>query len=145
MASLDNLARRLERLSDRLVENRTKLVKKVAVTVDQAIVTATPVDSGRARSNWIVSIGAPVTAPIPAYSEGKGGSTAAANTAAATAQAQAVIGSYRGAAGQEIHITNNLPYIQKLNDGSSAQAPANFVESAINEGLTAVRNSNLLG
>ena len=30
-----------------------------------------------------------------------------------------------------VYISNNLPYIQRLNDGYSQQAPENFVESAV--------------
>lgn len=36
--------------------------------------------------------------------------------------------------GQDIHLTNNLPYIKPLNEGSSHQAPAGFVEVAIENG-----------
>ena len=31
------------------------------------------------------------------------------------------------------YITNNVPYINKLNDGHSSQAPAHFVEAAIDQ------------
>ena len=39
-------------------ENGGKLLRSVALAVDAAVVLATPVDTGRARSNWQVEIGA---------------------------------------------------------------------------------------
>jgi hypothetical protein len=96
----------------------------------------TPVDTGRARSNWIAQIGSAPDTVIDAYVPGSLGDTEAANTQAALDQAEAVIKNYKG--GQEIHITNNLPYIQRLNDGWSSQAPANFVEQGVMEALQVV-------
>ena len=40
---------------------------------------------------------------------------------------------------RQILISNNLPYINALNDGSSKQAPAGFVDSALSKGKRAVR------
>ena len=88
-------------------------VKAVAIAVDQAVVLSTRVDTGRARSNWLVSLGMTRKQNIAPYHPGTGGSTAAANEAAALAQAQGVIGSRK--LGQSIHITNSVPYIGKLN------------------------------
>lgn len=144
MASLDSLAARLHELANRIDRNRVQLVKTVALTVDQTVVTGTPVDTGRARSNWLVSIGEGSTSPVEAYSEGKNGSTAAANLQAATAQAEATIGQYQGKLGEQIQIVNNLPYIKPLNEGHSAQAPAGYIEAAIMEAVLVVQSSHLL-
>jgi hypothetical protein len=43
-----------------------------------------------------------------------------------------------------VYISNNLPYIDRLNKGHSKQAPAGFIESAINAGLTAIRKARLV-
>ena len=40
-----------------------------------------------------------------------------------------------------VNITNNVPYIRRLNEGSSSQAPAAFVQSAI---ARALNNANRL-
>lgn len=114
------------------------MVRRVALAADQAVVVSTPVDTGRARSNWIVALGDAADSPIEAYTPGEDRSTEAANTQAALAQGEAVIRGYMGGQGTSIHITNNLPYIQKLNDGSSAQAPANFVETAVQQAVAAM-------
>ena len=127
---LQDFSRRMTIRGKRIEENASRLVRQVALVADQAVVFGTPVDTGRARSNWIVSINSAPEEIIPPYTPGEGGSTGARNAQAAINQGEEVISRYQGE-GQEIHITNNLPYIQRLNDGYSDQAPANYVETAI--------------
>lgn len=138
MPNLSEFSRRITLRGRKVTEGADALTRRVALAADQAVVMSTPVDTGRARSNWIASLGGPASATIDAYAPGEAGSTEAANTQAALDQGEAVIRGYRGE-GQEIHITNNLPYIQRLNDGYSAQAPANFVEQAVLEALQVVQ------
>ncbi len=122
-------------------ENGGKLLRKVAVAVDAAVVLATPVDTGRARSNWQVEIGSAPEGVLPPFHPGAEGSTSGPNAQAALAAARRVI---EGAVpGDTIHITNNLDYIGRLNDGWSAQAPAGFVEEAVQHGVQQVRNSKI--
>ena len=131
-------------LAQRFEGNADKMVRKAALAVDQTVVLATPVDTGRARSNWIVQLGAPAESVIEAYAPGFFGSTGAENAQAAIDQGSAEISGYRGGQGTEIHITNNLPYIGDLNDGWSAQAAANFVQTAIQTAAEAVTGTKLL-
>lgn len=104
-----------------MLRTASQRVKRAAILIDQTLVAATPVDTGRARSNWIVTLGVPSAAsrlpmsPTEALREG-----------------ESVINGWRP--GQSIFITNNLNYISKLNAGSSAQAPAGFVERAVERG-----------
>lgn len=142
MSSLNDFSRHITLLGDRVGKNCDKLVRKIALAADQAVVSGTPVDTGRARSNWIVQKGSPRDGVIDPYVEGESGSTGAANVQAALNQGEKVIRSYKY--GDEIHITNNLPYIQELNDGSSAQASENFVEEAVLTAIQAVRNSRIV-
>jgi len=116
--------------------NADALTRRVALAVDSAVVLATPVDTGQARSNWQVSLGSPQTGTIPPYSPGQGGSSAGANAQAAIDQGNRVIASRT--AGVDIHITNNLDYIDELNNGKSLQAPAGFVEEAVLVGVQTV-------
>lgn len=142
MANLNEFSRRMNLRADRLGTNADKLVRKVALVADQAIVTSTPVDTGRARSNWIVQLDSAADQIISAYSEGRSGSTESENTQAAIDQGSRVISNYQ--TGRVIHISNNLDYIQDLNDGTSAQAPPNFVEIAVMEAVEAIRGSRLV-
>ena len=113
--------------------NLTKAMKKVAKAVDQTVVLATPVDTGRARSNWLGSLNSPRNDEIEPYAEGKGlGLGESANAAGAIAQASSVIDKFK--LDNTIFIQNNVDYIQDLNAGppqGSEQAPKNFVQRAI--------------
>lgn len=135
-------SRRMVLTSSRLGETTDQLVRKVALAADQTVVLATPVDTGRARSNWIAQIGSAPDQVVEAYAPGDSGSSGSQNASAALEQAAAVISGYTS--GQTIHIANNLPYIQKLNSGSSAQAPAAFVEKAIQTAVDTLRAGRLL-
>lgn len=121
-----------------------RTVRQVALSVDQTVVMATPVDTGRARSNWIARLGAAATSTRAAFAPGQKGSTASTNSQAAIDAARAVIAGYTIASNPAIFISNNLPYIGRLNDGWSSQAPANFVEQAVQNGAAAVRNARII-
>lgn len=128
----------MNKLGQTVEDNATLLVRRAALATDAAVVLATPVDTGRARSNWQASLNAPATGTREAYVEGSSGSSAGANAQAAIDQGKTVIGATKN--GDAVHLTNNLPYIGRLNEGHSAQAPAGFVEEAIQVGLQAVRD-----
>lgn len=131
-------------LGARVTTGADRIVRATALAVDQAVVVATPVDKGRARSNWLVELDAPARTTVEAYAPGEGGSTASANTAAALAQGGATIAIYNGDHNRSIAISNNLPYIGALNSGSSLQAPAGFVEKAIQAGVNQIKGARLL-
>jgi len=138
--SLDRLARRMIIRASNVPREVQKVKKKAALAVDQAVVLGTPVDTGTARSNWIVSLEEPTGRTQEAYKPLEGGDMSeTGNAKAAIAQAKAAINGSKP--GQDIHITNNLPYIVPLNEGSSAQAPAAFVEEAVSAGVNAVRRA----
>lgn len=145
MPSLRNFGKRMKQLSANVEKNADELVRKVALAVDSTVVMATPVDEGRARSNWQVNLDAPATGTIEPYSPGREGSTGGENSRAAIEQGKAAIANYKGGSpSSAIHITNNLPYIKRLNEGWSAQAPSGFVEKAVLTGVDAVRNHDPL-
>lgn len=139
MANLDEFSEIIARLGRQVEQNALLVVRRVALAADQAVVVATPVDTGRARSNWLVTIDAPDPREIPPYSQDDG----AGSARAAVAQGQAAIAAF-AAGNRAIYITNNLPYIERLNQGSSAQAPASFVQQAVIMAARAVQASSLL-
>lgn len=132
---------RMRKRGEQAVKNINEAVRACALAVDQQVVTASPVDTGRFRSNWLASLEVPVAITTQPYSPGEGGSTGGANSAAAMAQANSVIASRQP--GQDIWISNNLPYAQRLNDGYSRQAPANFVEQGIRNGIAELRRAKI--
>jgi hypothetical protein len=139
---LKRFAVRIRTLGENVQNNATALVRKVALSVDATVVSATPVDTGRARSNWQVEIGRPARGVIDAHVPGSEGSTSGPNTQIALALGAAAISTYQS--GETIHLTNNLPYIGALNDGHSAQAPAGFVQTAVLDGALQIKDAKLL-
>ncbi len=143
MTSLDQFSRRIRLRAEDLARNVDQGVKQAALAVDQAVVLGTPVDTGLARSNWLVTRVAPRQGTINAYSPGERlGIGEQQNAAGALAQGQAAVRSRRP--GEDIIIQNNVEYIGLLNDGSSQQAPANFVATAVMAGISAVRRRRYL-
>lgn len=141
---LGGLGRRLDLVADRLERGVDVKVKRTALAIDQVLVLATPVDQGRARSNWRVSVSSPLEGVIDPYAPGDGlGVGETENAREALAQGREAIGARRP--GESIFITNNLDYIVFLNDGSSAQAPAGFVEAAIEAGRRVAREGGVIG
>ncbi len=123
MASLRQLERDLDRLGGRLVVAVTQTIRAVTIAIAEDLVPATPVDTGFARANWRPAIGAPPAVPVTALDP-----TGSAAIARITAVAK------RAKLGDTVFIVNNAPYIGALNAGSSPQAPAGFVQSAVKTG-----------
>jgi len=103
---------------DRLYERKVikpleAKVRKTALGLYADLKILTPVDTGRARSNWHLDIGAPTVKLL------EPGGDLDPNTSGYTIQ-------------KTIFISNNLPYIRRLNEGHSQQAPAGFVDDAVN-------------
>lgn len=106
-------------------------VGKVQLRCWQALSSATPVATGFARSAWIPSLGSADTAPLARpKSEKAARAEARTKRAFGAAQAKQIAASYKVAQGR-VFISNNVGYVEYLNRGSSAQAPAMFVEKAI--------------
>jgi hypothetical protein len=126
VADLGIFARRIRALGDRIEDNTHDAVRRTALAINQAVVLATPVDTGRARANWQVGIGEPELGATEDTDPGGGETVARNNLVISGSKPEA-----------EIHLTNNLPYIEALNEGSSSQAPAGFVEEAVAVGAAA--------
>lgn len=99
-----------------------KSVRRVALKVDSILAITTPVDTGRARANWLPSLN------VPRSDKKEPGQKESVDS---------VLSAYKVT--DTIYLTNNLPYIERLNEGSSQQAPEGFVEAAVDAGKRAVR------
>ena len=106
---------------------------RLATDIINELKIATPIRSGWANANWIPYIGAP--REVPVGDKSPGGVDAARVVQNTSLSLLAV---YNVNAGS-IFITNNVPYIDRLNSGSSAQAPAGFVQNSF--ALAIFRNS----
>lgn len=114
-----------------LIEDATsREMISLALRIHSGLVRKTPVDTGWARANWLPSVGTPI--------EETTGSPEDIDTSASAAGALQVA-AYRGFDQGPIYVANNVPYIGRLNAGSSGQAPAGFIEGVVRSEL---RRSN---
>lgn len=122
-----------ERAAD--LPRRVGLVKrKVALELLRRLTLATPVDTGRARSNWMTTLAAPSDAVRDTL-----GKDPSATILGEADEAT------RGVTDESIFIVNNLPYIARLNNGWSKQAPTGFVDTAVNAVRQMLASVKLLG
>ncbi len=110
-----------------------KVVRKIALIAYDGITKKTPVDTGRARGNWNFSVG---NADTTVSSEGFGKSTGKhVNSPTPPSSPKAPkITLKKGDGLEDIYITNNLPYIKRLEDGhSKIKAPKGMVKVTLAE------------
>lgn len=131
---LEQFARRMTIVARGVRENTTRIVQRAALAADQAVVLATPVDTGRARANWITSIGTPRLTATDATDK---------SGASSIAQGADVISRWRVGLGP-IFIANSVPYILRLEEGSSRQAPSGMTRFAIQAARAQFRNARVL-
>jgi hypothetical protein len=141
---LFDFGRKIRITAHRVQSGADEATVQVATNVVTELAESTPVDTGRAISNWQASVGPRAVSYRTAAVPGKKGSTQQASVSEAIARMVSAISGYRAGKEKSIHISNGAPYIGKLNRGSSTQAPAGFVEKAIQRGRAAIRNVRIL-
>lgn len=113
------MGKQAAREAEKLRKALAQAPKALILEIDKELRRTTPVDTGNARANWVPSVGSP--APR---------GDRAAGTAAVLA--------YRLEQGA-LYVSNGVPYIRQLNNGSSKQAPALFVERAVDVAIDKVQ------
>ncbi len=111
----------------------SRVITKITLDVTANLVETTPVDTGWARANWVPSIGQPALRDLPSTRPDDAQVVAGAVAEQQTAKA-GILG-YALKMGR-VFVTNNVPYILDLNDGSSKKAPVGFVQRAIAKAVT---------
>lgn len=104
---------------DVLTASVSQDIRSLSLKILRNVVLATPVDTGRARGNWQVGIDR-AKLSIVSVNDKSGGVTIGNGL-----NELKVVNGFN-----DVWITNNLPYIVSLNNGSSTQAPKKFVETA---------------
>lgn len=89
-------------------ESLDRIIRQTTIELGNRIIDATPVDEGRAQGNWQTTTGAPAADEIDRVGE---------------AGALAELKQNTGGVGTVTYITNNLPYIMRLEQGWSDQSP----------------------
>lgn len=112
-------------------------VRHTMDVVQETLIRGTPVDTGRARNGWKVSEGAPdqgspqMIGPFDVTGEYR------------IIENRKVIEASHGA-DPDFYVQSTVPYVPELNAGSSAQAPAGFIETAIQAGISAAKKIEVL-
>lgn len=102
--------------------NADLVVRKAAADIAKRVIERTPVDTGRARGNWMAAVGK--YSPDLTGSLDKDGAATVANVTATLDKITA---------GTVVYLTNTLPYILELENGSSKQAPSGMVQATLRE------------
>lgn len=87
-----------------------------------SVILDTPVDTGRARGNWQTTTGSPASGELD-----REGAQPATNEVLSVVSGSPIEGA--------VCLTNNLPYAEKLEFGSSDQAPEGMVRKNVNRAL----------
>lgn len=107
-----------ERAYKHIDDTVRKIHTKAAIELDRLLVQKTPVDTGRAKNNWTFSINEP---------------DVSFNMARTKSRKNTAISKRKDIKPYTVTYTSNhLPYIERLNDGHSQQAPRGFIQSAVN-------------
>lgn len=99
----------------RIIEGHDKIVRTATIDLFSGTIRDTPVDTGRARGNWVTQVDTPAQSVIER--EDPDGSLAIAEVISETPEL----------AGREVFLSNSLPYIEGLENGRSQQSPAGMV------------------
>lgn len=111
------------------------LMRMATIEFYRQVTISTPVDTGRARAGWFITIGKPSDEVIPEAPQSNGGKKTRKNK-------KKKKGTYyklppidqrmpaQISVRDTVYVTNNTPYIKRLNEGYSEQSPARFVETA---------------
>jgi hypothetical protein len=97
------------------------VLRKLAFTAYRNLILKSPVDTGRFRASWRIGVDVVDLSTYPEVTHKGIAQGGYADPPPDDSGVQAVIGTAKF--GQVIFITNNLPYAQPLEDGSSKQAP----------------------
>jgi hypothetical protein len=101
----------------------SRACKELVLEIVKELIKSTPVDTGHARANWVPSIGEPFASEV---------GDASAQQAGITTVLTFKLGD------GVLYVSSNVPYITALNYGHSQQAPAMFVEAAVDRAFAKV-------
>lgn len=130
MTDLRSFAKRLRYFADDIPKQANEIKKQAVQEIVLTVVPATPVRTGQARSGYFTTNGEADSSSLP-Y-----GPFTQDGYQTINRMRVALIGARPGV---PMHVTNNLPYIGRLNTGYSTQAPAQFIEIAIGEARAIIR------
>ncbi len=131
----DNFDARMKALGERIERNIAGLQGHVMDAIQEHVIIGTPVKTGEARNGWRVGDGAPDTTLETQGPFDKSGQTRIdANRAVCEAHDTPT----------PLYLDNQVHYIPDLNQGSSQQAPAGFVQAATVVAISAIKGARIV-
>lgn len=127
------MAQQTIRVISELDKTLERVMTSLSLEITANLIETTPVDTGWARANWVPTIGAQNNTPASAEARIENVPAQRARQQSSTAR----LPGYKIEQGS-IFISNNVPYIVRLNEGSSTQAPEGFVQSGIQRAIIEV-------
>lgn len=118
------------------------LVRRFTLGLFRRVLRKSPVDTGRFRGNWIISIDtASATTKDVSFGETGTHSPAAASGSVnfAVREETPKVDGFDVSKNNRLILQNNLPYAEKLEGGSSKQAPQGILDISIREELQAFK------
>ena len=117
------------RVADELEQAIERTIRALGINITAELIETTPVDTGWARANWVPNAGSPFTGNSELLDAEAQRAAVPGQVASQTAASSSLI-RYKLSDG-DIFISNNVPYIVRLNEGSSMKAPSGFVQQSI--------------
>ena len=133
MATLGQFETRITKMAQDIENRANRSIKDVALGISREVINDSPVDTTRFASNWRIGIGQPASRYILPHFPGRHGVTAIQSKLQALQIASERIAD--SAPGTAIWISNITPYGVMLNQGSSGQAAAGWVERGVRRGV----------
>lgn len=115
----------------------------LAGRIYSGVILKTPVLTGHARHNWMPTVGGPLTEELEGVFGGD--TTGDAFTGTEVTKMVRVQKELQSLPlGEAVYISNNVPYIELLEHGSSNKAPDGMVEISVMEALEVVQREREL-
>lgn len=119
----------IKKFSEKAQLTQEEIVVSTLFEINKGVISATPVDTGRARGGWVASIGSPSTG-------GSTDTTGAKTISSANNKA-------KKAPGNVYYLTNGVEYIEYLEYGRSQQAPQGMARVTVKDVMSKLRLSNV--
>lgn len=106
----------IKRFASKTTKAHDEIARGTTIALFNAVIQDTPVLDGRLRGDWQTSVGQPAT-----------DENGRVDTVGSASMAEVTANTPQGA-GQETYLTNNMPYCEKIENGSSKEkAPQGMV------------------
>ena len=141
----NGLSKYLNKVEENLEKNIDKLMSETAITIGTTVILATPVDTGLARNSWLAEVDKESTEKGEQFNLKRNKTRSEKEAVKTIVSPQTIenlkqkVSDFKSSKINVMNITNNANYIGCLNDGSSEQAKAGFVQTAINAAINEVK------